>query len=343
MGRCSMASGQRRLPNGRFAKFVQLPDSKKGRRRGPEGLGGQIIIQTNVGIAKDALKDLRQRVPAAMLADSQQRAARVQERLRTAVEVTYTKGTGRVSRGIFAKVSKSTVEGKEEVALRITMRNYREVHFMTNLGGNGYFKSHPVKPYRIFAKGAQEIFERINSATGEVSYYNPKTGRLRSKVKHRLKVPRDTSFLDTVVGPGGAESRVIRDILGPPDPGDALGAFYFYPLWVKHPGFPDDVISLVARDEGAAYITETEELIRFAHIKVGKEGDKFFSFEKGREKISNLAVADVIPLPKVTLTRSELRVETDGAPYNFVPGPHYGEIGSRGRQIPRPSVFLKFD
>lgn len=296
---------QRRLPNGRFARVVDIPERK--RREGPKASGGAIIVRTNSHIARGQLEELRRRVPQTLLADAERRASAIQERIRKAMLIEYTQGTGRAARGVFARVSKSKMGDSDQVVIRITNTNYREMNFLTNIGGSGYFKSFPVGPYRIFAKGAQERLERVNSATGEVSLVAKSTLRqVRGKIKHRLKIPKEGVLIQGVRGPGGSESRVARGI-----PVDAtLQNFqnvsqFFYPLWVNHPGFQRDVISEIALQEGAAYITETEELVRFAHLQIAP--GQFVSAEKGREPIANMAVSREIPINSITLTRAGLR------------------------------------
>jgi hypothetical protein len=187
-------------------------------------------------------------------------------RLRAAVLGAYNKAaTGRLGRGIFAKATKTgTPEGGIQTVVRVTMFNYREANFLTNLGGRGYFQRFPVGPYRIFAQGVE----------GALALLAPfrKRNTLRSSRKTlsivrehgvgRLKVPRKSSFFTAGRSPGrgGAESRTIGDILGPAG-NDRASHFFFYPLWVNHPGFAEDVISQVALEEGARFTTETRDKV----------------------------------------------------------------------------------
>jgi hypothetical protein len=246
-------------------------------------MGGNLVIQvrTNAKEIAEVAQDLRTRVGSAIISDADRRASVIQQRLRAAVLGAYNRAsTGRLGRGIFAKATKTgTPEGGVQTVIRVTMFNYREANFLTNLGGRGYFQRFPVGPYRIFAQGVE----------GALSLLAPsrKKNTLRSSRKTlsivrehevgRLKVPRKSSFFTSgrAPGRGGAESRRIGDIGGSADftpfqgpfihPGnrtaDRAGHFFFYPLWVNHPGFSEDVISLVALEEGARFTTEIKDKV----------------------------------------------------------------------------------
>lgn len=295
---------QRRLPNGRFAKFKDLGGARV--RTKTSNNVGVVRISTTASSARKDFAELRRRVPADLLADAQTRAQQIQERIRAAMLIEYPKGTGRAARGVFAKVRKERQgTDKEGAVIRVTSLNYREMNFLTNLAGRGYFKSFPVAPYRIFAKGAEEKIVRVNSATGEsyITKTNLKAGVGSSEVG-RLKVPRPGRFFTTEAGRGGVEKRVVSDALGGMDPGDRASAFFFYPLWVNHPGFKRDVISLIVLKEGANFISDTVEVVRRGHIEIaGNE----ISTDKGTYKLSTAVVRDEIPIHSITLSRGTLR------------------------------------
>lgn len=256
----------RRLPNGRFAKVTVFPDANA--KPAPRQLGGGPYVQIRIsGIQQTVgiLKEQRTRVGSKILSDPDQRAARIQQRLRVEVGAAYTRATGRIARGIYAKVTKTGKPGdKVSSVIRVTMINYREARFLTNIGGRGHFKEFPVPAYRIFAKGAEGSLEFLTPFRKSNSLKS--TRRTISLIKQfgagRLKVPRKSSFFTAARQPGrgGGESKEVGDVLGPAE-GDRSSHFFFYPLWVNHPGFRRDVISEVALDEGARFKTELPEAI----------------------------------------------------------------------------------
>jgi len=184
-----------------------------------------------------------------IFADEQKRADEIQARMRSAAMAEYSKtGTGRFARGINARVINSGSPGEKIASMiRVTAINYRETRFLTDIGGGGYFKSYPVRPYRIFARGGLEGPRGKAGSKVDINFVRSTAG------EHRLKVPRAGRFFEAFRKHGGGESRRISDALGPMDPGDAMKAFFFYPLWVNHPGFRRDIISQIAIQEGAAY------------------------------------------------------------------------------------------
>lgn len=254
----------RRLPNGRFAKVTLLPPAIS--RPSPRQGGGEVRISIRgQQESQKALQLLRTRVGTRILSDGDKRASAIQQRMRAAVEVAYNRAaTGRVARGIFAKVTSKGRPGDEvQSVIRVTMLNYRETRFLTNIGGGGWFQRFPVPPYRIFAEGVESELNDLKPARRSNSM---RSGRSAIRIVKgngvgRLKVPRRSSFFTASRQPGrgGGESRSIGDILGPAGGGDRQGHFFFYPLWVNHPGFKADVIADIALEEGARFTSETTE------------------------------------------------------------------------------------
>jgi hypothetical protein len=256
---------------------VSFPSTKRSE-------GGNLVVQvrTNAKEVAEVAAALRTRVGSAILSDADQRAAFIQQKLRAAVLGAYTKAaTGRMSRGIFATATKvGSPEGGVQTVIRVTMFNYREANFITNLGGRGYFSRFPVGPYRIFAQGVEGTLSLLAPMRKRNSIRSSR--KTLSIVKEhgvgRLKVPRRSAFFSASRAPGrgGGESRNIGDILGPRE-GEPLGAFFFYPLWVNHPGFPEDVITQVALEEGARFTQEVpgEVAAVSANIPVVKPSVQF--------------------------------------------------------------------
>lgn len=256
-------------PHLKIIKSGKGPSVKK-------SFGGQTRVQMRgLQEARAELASLRTRVGSKVFSDPDERAMSIQTRLQRAVFEAYNKSaTGRMARGIRAKVTKiGAPGGKVETIIRITMFNYRESRFLTNIGGGGYFKEYPVPPYTIFAKGAgfdKNItptgFGRRGRGTQELTDKS-KVRIATSQATSRLKVPRRGSFFTAgrQPGRGGGESRFINDVLGRADPGDRQSSFFFYPLWVNHPGFSRDVISEVASEEGARFQTEIVSAVTLSH------------------------------------------------------------------------------
>jgi len=314
---------QRRLPNGRFAKVTVLPD-----KLGPGKKSGTGFVYINTqGLSKSKadLKRLDAQIAKTVLDDPEQRAAQIQQRLRLFAAIAYNKAaTGRVSRGIFAKVQKvGTADGKGiQTGIVVSVVNYREVRFLTNLGGEGYFRHFPVQPYRIFAKGAEGLDDLRNPATGIRSKTSSRKAigvALGTEGVGRLKVPRGSAFFTSGrdQGRGGGEKRVINDMFGPADfsrhptmpnlTKDPKGAFFFYPLWVNHPGFPADVISDVALQEGSSFTTEVTDKVllatsQLAAGRVGVTGEG--AVEGAILPESDVVVSGIIPLPGTEVIRA---------------------------------------
>lgn len=267
---------ERRRVNGRFAKIVDLPPA-----------GGPSIVRSQGGLVRmqtKGLEELRaglqgipQRVHARMGETAKERASRIQARLQAETAGAYVKAaTGRFSRGLRASATQTTGNGgRARTVIRVTMINYRESQFLTNLAGGGYFKSYPVEPYRIFAEGVEGARDLIS--------FGRRTNSLRSGrraialiKRHgvgRLKVPRQTAFFESSRQPGRrrVETREIRDAIGPMG-NDPKSAFFFYPLWVNHPGFARDVVSDVVLDEGGQYINDQTQAVKSAHLEDGLIG-----------------------------------------------------------------------
>jgi len=299
---------QRRLPNGRFAKVIQLPAGKaRGLPKSSSGLGGAVIISTNAKQIADKLKVLPERTIKGLQSDAEKQAERVQARLRSETAVAYHRAaTGRFSRGLYARVIKTDTGA----AIRISMINYRESRFLTNLGGLGEFSNrpYPIPPYRIYAKNARDVAIKINDK-GEVEL---RKGRQAMKQLRfikgvgRLKVPRSNVIFEASRTRGGGESRRPVEVLttGGVDPFDfsvepKSGAF-FYPLWVEHPGFERDVVSEVTASERERIISEMRERVQFEHESIGQ------SVLRGENIETD--VSAIIPLPSLTvqLTRKTI-------------------------------------
>jgi hypothetical protein len=273
---------------------------------GGSGMTGVVRVRTNAHIAAKQAREIRRVVPLSLVQNAEDRARRIQERMRREMLMEYHTGTGRAARGVFAKVSKSKQGDRQDIVIRVTTFNYREMNFITNLGNRGYFSAqpYPIAPYRIWAKGAEERFERINSATGERRLLKSKNSILqarRDKGVGRLKVPKEGTFFTSVKGRGGVESRKLSGF-----PSDLThenaqtNTGFFYPLWVDHPGFKRDVLSDIAREEGAKFVTETKEVVTFAHLEIAP--GKFVSTPKGSFESSTLAVIDEIPIHSIVMS-----------------------------------------
>lgn len=285
-------------------KITIIPEAR--RRNKPRSEGGKVVMTVR-GVKESAaeLAALRVRATGRILSDSDQRAASVQARLRAAILAAYHRAdTGRMARGIRATVQKvGAPGGKVQTVIRITMQNYREARFLTNIGGGGYFKDFPVPGYRIYAKGAEGFDRTIDPAnfgkrSRGISQVKGRRAAMlaRSQTQARLKVPRASAFFTAARQPGrgGGESRIINDILGPIQPGDQQSHFFFYPLWVNHPGFPRDVISEVAIDEGARFKAETLRAATLSHGEL--------------RTISSVASRD-IPIHEISLKRGRAGIE----------------------------------
>jgi hypothetical protein len=267
--------------------------------------GGRIIVRHNIDNVRNQTKQIPRRVEASLLEFSEQRAQRIQARMRTEMALEYRRGTGRAARGVFARVTRSKHGDKQDFVIRITNYNYREMRFLTNIGGSGTFKfGYPVQPYRIWAKGAEALAQDVVVGGRGGSFYNRSKTRFlflkRSRDVGRLKIPADGVFLQAFKkGRGGAESRRAVGVPHQLEPdfsrprADGTYGFkkqtdsqYFYPMWVDHPGFKRDVISDVARAEMAPYITDTKELVVVSHRTGGIR----------IERDSTLAVSREIPI-----------------------------------------------
>lgn len=276
------------LPGGTSGLGFQtiLPEK---RRRGTKAEGGLLIIRTNAAQVARDLGARRLAVQPNLLRNAKARAADIQARMQAAALVEYSKtGTGRFARGIKAQVSASTRGGRDETVIKVSSFNYREARFLTNIGGGGYFKRFPVKEYDIWAKGARRHGEELEAGK------NTKAVKRLRQIKQlpgvgRLKVPRRHAFFTASRKPGrgGGESRVISDIIGPIEVGDKLGGFFFYPVVVTHPGFRRDVISDIARDEGAKFVFETSEIVG-SNLRGTREGGDV-----------DMVVSDEIPLTRI--------------------------------------------
>lgn len=282
----------RRLPNGRFAKFTQLPDPKT--KASPKGAGGYVLVRTNSAEAARKLATIRLSRDPQLLRDSQDRAQFIEAKMRAAALAQYHKtGTGRFARSIRASVSQSTSGDRSETIIKVSAGNFRETKFLTNIGGAGFFRrfKYPVAPYDIWARGARRVAEETPVGVGVGTRSNLQRTMRNTRVG-RLKVPRASAFFTSSRGSrGGGERRVINDALGPMDQGDRAGAFFFYPIRVTHPGFERDVISDIAQEEGAQYIT-------YMMNTVGR------AYSGSSDEVSNrgMAVIDEIPLTKVLFT-----------------------------------------
>lgn len=289
----------RRLPNGRFAKVINVPE-KRGKPFQKAG-GGYVIIRTNAGAARMELAQVRSRMPADLLSAAEQRGANIQARMRGAALIQYNKAsTGRFGRGINVRVSKSKEGDKDTTVLRVTAMNYREANFLTNIGGSGYFKRFPVGPYTIWASGARDASEIVNSELGIIGYRKPKIVQ-RLEGVGRLKVPRKGKFFSAARQPGrgGGESRTINNARGPIQAGDKQKDFFFYPIKVEHPGFGRDFISEIAQEEGAAFVNVAKGMVTAAH--------------SGIKSDSVMVVSREIPISALKITSSRGSITSRGS------------------------------
>lgn len=297
---------QGRGANGRFIKITTFPDAlDKG--RGGKNAGGYVVVNTDFKTPERAVHNLHRAVNTQILSEPDRRASEIQTILRAAVGGAYNRAsTGRLARGIFAKANKvGSPDGKSiETAVVVTALNYRELAFVTNLAGEGYFKQFPVAPYTIFAKG---VGDKLLDSTG---VHGALTGRKAVKFAKRgggigrLKIPRRFAFFtaERQQGRGGGETRVINDQFGPADFSkrvgnvgvDAKKDFFFYPLWVHHPGFEEDVISDVARAEGARFTSETTDKTLLAWSELRAERVPGTRLEPTHDVVSR-----IIPLPGI--------------------------------------------
>jgi hypothetical protein len=262
--------------------FVRVIPEAKGPAVKPIG-GGAVIVRTT------GMKHLKTQVGrfnsaiTEMTADAVRKLApQLQQQIQEILLAAYQRSaTGRFARSIRVNVVTSGDADKSKVALQIKAIPYRETRFLTNLGGIGRFKEFPVSPYRIYAKGAQNIVDQVTAGRGGEEAWFPNSRNAASRLKrlgakHRLKVPRRTSFFTAArrLGRGGGESRTISDPLGP-DEGEARGAFFFYPLWVNHPGFAADYLSDVAIAAGSTF---QDEIL----TAVGQSGAKTSTITRGK-------------------------------------------------------------
>lgn len=200
------------------------------------------IIVSNTQQTTTDVQRLSDNFEKAIVKRAQDRAASLRTKLRSRTEAAYAKtGTGRFSRGLNARV---VVEGggtNTKATIFATMVTYRENRFLTELAGVG---PPPTSPYYIFARGLRDLFDtRLTSKLGK-QYFGPQGEKLRNswfrltlgfarkQTSHRLKVP--AQGLISIPTRSGRERR--QAIMGPALGSDLTGRFY-YPLWVKHPGF----------------------------------------------------------------------------------------------------------
>lgn len=118
------------------------------------------------------------------------RASEMQTALRNAALLEYNRaGTGRFARGIKVKGQTTQQRGYLEGKISISIPQYRESRFLTNLGGNNaYFQTWPVGPYFITAKGVTPGGERLGDLWTELRSsglgtrdWNPKTRKYESR------------------------------------------------------------------------------------------------------------------------------------------------------------------
>lgn len=243
----------------------------------PRAQGGYVIMRTSgLKQAQETAKAIPRRVKQSLEVHAEERAGRLQATLQAALTAEYSKsGTGRFARSIKVRVVKGTGRGGgPSTSLQIYQsQTYRENRFLTNLGNFKGF-TFPYGPYRIYAKGAQALADMSASEFGSgrvLARHIRKAGGTA-----RLKVPRSGRFFTAgrKPGRGGGESRFINDALGPMEPGDRLGSFFFYPLWVTHPGFRRDLLSEIAIREGSQYTREVvggvSEVLAAGIIPVGE-------------------------------------------------------------------------
>lgn len=187
---------------------------------------------------------------------AQQRASILRDKLRARTAAEYNRsGTGRFSRGLNTRVLVSKPGGRTQTTIQVTMINYRENKFLTEMVGGG-FTDFPVKAYYIFARGVTDPNFK-NPQVGSLALFDPHTsedinkrGFKRSRAifgrqiaLSRLKVPF-TGFT-TTLGRFGRESLVPIDA----EPGQMKSEQFYYPLWVHHPEI-NDVVTPTILEEG---------------------------------------------------------------------------------------------
>jgi hypothetical protein len=254
-------------------------------KEGPRSLGGEVIMQISGNKrTRDQLLASTRSVKTGLENTAEQNAAALQTILQTALDAEYKKtGTGRFARSIRVSAVKSEEKGKIRTSLQVKAITYRETKFLTNLGGQGYFTTFPVGPYRIFARG-------VTSSEGKNAqelHFGRKGSKFLAKVLRRgggdvgrLKVPNRGAFYvagrfnEIAEHPrgrilrtqrGGGESRFLKDRLGFMGEGD-VGPLR-YPLWVNHPGFRRDLLSDLVLQHGGTY---QEGMVSVVKERVGK-------------------------------------------------------------------------
>jgi len=200
-----------------------------------------------------------------LVKEARDRAVSLRHKLRTRTAGAYYKaGTGRFSRGLnaFLDVSK-TASGGTRATIKVTAIDYRESKFLTVLVG-GY--PPPMQAYYIFAKGIAGLFDPVLLEESRLQKGSYGTKRQFAQIgrrvaKGRLKVPKE-GYMPSSSRRGGKEGRAPRTATGtafmhgqPARPAEN----YYYPLWVKHPGFGEmgDIVEQVVIEEGELWAKET--------------------------------------------------------------------------------------
>lgn len=214
---------------------------------------GVRIVISDTGKVTQSIQRMSDDFDKKLVKRARDRADSLRVKLRLATAAAYTKsGTGRFSRGLNTKLIVSTGGGRTTATIQATMIQYRESEFLTEFGGRG---GPPRAPYYIFAKGAHNIFDTTHAKEFGKQRFGPQGEKLRNpwfravasiarkKTGHRLQVP-----LQGYIGISTRSGRERRQAInGPAKAGDPFGRFY-YPLWVRHPGFPmgDVVLDTIA-------------------------------------------------------------------------------------------------
>ena len=171
----------------------------------------------------------------------------IQQTLRQETDFAYTKGTGRFSRGIKTRVSHEITDDSVTSRIIVTLPGYRETRFLTDIGGSGKFKVFPVAGYYIFAKGVGRLFDAQavgDSIKGAEAQRYVKLARKRARSRLKVPVGHKTFRLLSAAPAGKRLETKFEDTA------------FFYPLWVRHPGFPQDVVGDVLTREEFDYTQE---------------------------------------------------------------------------------------
>ena len=234
------------------------------------------IDTSSSALARKTITASESKVTPVMLDILKTQAKLITETLKRTTAAAYQlASTGRVARGWRWQVIKSH---SSSVTMRIHNLNYREMQYITNVGGGGHFKAFPVGKYDITAKpgsrlrvprreGAWELISGSRSRVqrAELRFVQKVLGRsgryqAKGKILKRWNYKPQSGYISYF--PGGDKRR--RELLAPREygttgeyeaamaeqhkplierKGDLLSTAFVYPQVVSHPGFEFDVIS----------------------------------------------------------------------------------------------------